>query len=133
MERIEPISEQYANGLLQKWTKRLGLEGWTIVLALNCQQDEMPISGTCGCASYEEVGRTARISILNPACYGDRIPPFNFEKTLIHELLHLKFALLHDGDGYESLQYRVLHQCIEDLARAFAECAEEVAIHDEAE
>ena len=42
---------------------------------------------------------------------------FEDRKTLVHELLHLKFCLL--GDSGNDLQDRYVHQLIDDLARAF--------------
>ena len=50
------------------------------------------VRNTAGCTEWSEAIKTARIEIINPACYGDRIVPFDFEKTLVHELLHLKFS-----------------------------------------
>lgn len=55
------------------------------------------------------------IRIINPELYGERIIPFDFEKTLVHELLHLKFCLLESDD---ELRNRVIHMLIEDMARA---------------
>lgn len=63
--------------------------------------------------------KTARIEIINPACYGDRIVPFNFEKTLVHELLHLKFSFWCQNE--DDVGDRVMHQMIDDLARALTE------------
>lgn len=55
----------------------------------------------------------------NSACYGDRIVPFNFEKTLVHELLHLKFSFWCQNE--DDVGDRVMHQMIDDLARALTE------------
>lgn len=59
------------------------------------------------------------IEIINPACYGDRIVPFDFEKTLVHELLHLKFSFWCQNE--DDIGDRVMHQMIDDLARALTE------------
>lgn len=103
--------------LLEKWQKRLDLTDWVIDLRDNMTPDEMSLQGVAGQCEWQEVKKTAVISIIKPECYGERITPFDFEKTLVHELLHIKFCLL-DNSGND-LQDRVLHQIIEDLAKAF--------------
>ena len=45
--------------------------------------------------------------------------PFNFEKTLVHELLHLKLTFWCQNE--DSVSDRLMHQIIDDLARAFTE------------
>lgn len=104
--------------LLKEWQHRLGLNDWTIVLCEDLTNDEMTLDGCAGCCSTQEVNKTAKIELLKPECYGDRIKPYDIEKTLVHELLHAKFALL---DGVSDLHDRVLHQIIEDLAKAFVD------------
>lgn len=103
--------------LLKKWQKRLGLQDWTIKLCTNCRPEEMAVREVTGCAEWSEAIKVAKIEILDPLYYGDCIIPFNFEKTLVHELLHLKMSFwCQDTDDVED---RVMHQIIDDLARAF--------------
>ena len=45
--------------------------------------------------------------------------PFSFEKTLVHELLHLKLTFWCQNE--DSVSDRLMHQIIDDLARAFTE------------
>ena len=75
------------------------------------------MSGGAGCTEWSEAVKTARIEIIDPEYYGERIVPFNFEKTLIHELLHLKMSFWCQND--DNVEDRVMHQIIDDLARAF--------------
>ena len=105
--------------LLEKWKRKLCLQEWRIKLLTRLRPEEMTVSNTAGCTEWSEAIKTARIEIINPACYGDRIVPFNFEKTLVHELLHLKFSFWCQ-DEY-SVADRLMHQSIADLARAFTE------------
>ena len=82
--------------------------------------EEMTASNTAGCTEWSEAIKTARIEIINHACYGDRILPFDFEKkTLVHELLHLKFSFWCQNEN--DVGDRVMHQMIDDLARALTE------------
>lgn len=105
--------------LLEKWKRKLCLQEWRIKLLTRLRPEEMTMDDVAGCTEWSEAIKTARIEIINPACYGDRIVPFNFEKTLVHELLHLKFSFW-SQDEY-SVADRLMHQYIDDLARAFTE------------
>lgn len=105
--------------LLVEWQKRLGLTDWTIKLVDNCMPDCMSIQDVSGCTVWTECNKTARIEMLDPAYYGNRITPYDWEKTLVHELLHLKTSLV--SDKVDDLQERYMHQMIDDLARAFVD------------
>ena len=109
--------------LLQKWQKRLGLSEWVIRLDADAIPSDMMLRDVAGETEWTESNKSAVIRILNESCYGDRIVPFNFEKTLIHELLHLKLCLL--GESGNDFQDRYVHQLIDDLARAFSETAQD--------
>ena len=102
--------------MLDKWLKRLGLQDWTVALQSDCRPDEMTNAGVSGETEYTEEIKCAYVRILDEKYYGARIKPFCYEQTLIHELLHLKFALLDNSDN--DIHDRLLHQCIDDLATA---------------
>lgn len=105
--------------LLSEWKKRLGLNDWVIKLNTNCKPEDMCIEDIAGCAEWTESNKTARIDILGEEYYGERITPYDFEKTLVHELLHLKTSLV--SDDVPDLQARYMHQMIDDLARALVD------------
>ena len=113
--------------LLDEWTTRLGLKDWFIILETNVDPEKMPLQNADGCVSYEEVIKSAKIQIINPdEIKNDNtniiLRPFDFEETLVHELLHIKFCLLECGEDWEKdLQLRLLHQIIDDIARALVE------------
>ena len=103
--------------LLEEWQNRLGLQDWRIKLHGKCKPEDMAVENVAGCTEWNETLKTARIEILDPAYYGERVIPFDWEKTLVHELLHLKTCFV--SDGVSELQVRITHQMIDDLARAF--------------
>lgn len=105
--------------LLEEWKIRLGLYDWHIKLYPKCKPDEMDLEEVAGCASWQESNKTAKIDILKPKYYGKSVVPFDFEKTLVHELLHLKLCLVADDE--ETFQGRYMHQIIDDLARALVD------------
>lgn len=94
--------------LLEKWKRKLCLQEWRIKLLTHLHPEEMMVRNTTGCTEWSEAIKTARIEIINPACYGDRIVPFDFEKTLVHELLHLKFSFWCQNE--DDVGDRVMHQ-----------------------
>lgn len=106
-------------GLLKEWQKRLALMDWRIALQTNCEPEEMGIVDSAGCVQWEESSKTALIQIVKPERYGKRVVPFDFEKTLVHELMHLKTCLFYDND--DELRERIVHQAIDDIARALVD------------
>lgn len=105
--------------LLQEWQNRLFLSEWRIKLVDNCKPEDMTLQNCAGCTDWSETIKTARIEIIDPKYYGERIVPFDWEKTLVHELLHLKTCLV--SDMVDDLQARYMHQMIDDLARSFVD------------
>ena len=105
--------------LLDEWQTRLGLHDWRIKLNDNCKPDDMPVEESDGATEWTECNKTARIDILDPQYYGERIIPFDYERILVHELLHLKTCLV--SDHVPDLQARYMHQMIDDLARALVD------------
>ena len=108
--------------LLNEWTTRLGLKDWLVILFDNCNPEDMVLDNSDGCVSYEETTRAAKIQIVDPEKRQSGLRPFNYEETLVHELLHIKLCLLERGENWENkLQLRLLHQYIDDLARALVD------------
>lgn len=104
---------------LQEWQERLGLQEWRISLHDCVPAGEMMEENADGFTEFQEVNRTARIQIMDPDEYGERVIPFDYERVLVHELLHLKLCLISETFGADPLHERVAHQLIDDMARAF--------------
>lgn len=118
------ITQKQANVLLKEWQIRLGLQDWRIKLVTNCKPNEMELENCAGCTDWTESIKTARIEILDKNYYGKRIVPFDFEKILVHELLHLKLCLV--SNNVDEFQERYMHQIIDDLARALIDAKRSV-------
>lgn len=108
-----------ANKLMKEWQKRLCMQDWRIVLYTDCMPDEMNVDDSSGCVSWQESTKTACIQILDPKYYGSRVTPFDFEKTLVHELMHLKMCMMYKREG--SLRERLTHQVLDDISRALVD------------
>lgn len=109
--------------LLKEWKERLGLQDWKITLYYNCNFEDMELGEVCGETHWTTPIKEATISIIGEEEYGeDRTLKYDFEKTLVHELLHIKFSLIDlmpRNGGYEAnVAESVRHQLIDDLARA---------------
>lgn len=105
--------------LAKEWKHRFGLDDWEIAINPNCAPSEMTLDDVDGCSVWTECNKTARIEILAEEYYGERIRPYDFERILVHELLHLKLSIV--SDQVEPTQARYMHQIIDDLARAFVD------------
>jgi len=109
---------RYKVSLLNEWIERLGLQDWAIILDTECHPAEMKLQGTLGCTSWEESTKSAFIQIVDPEKMEGLTRDFDFEEILVHELLHLKMTLLSTNGSEETVSDRVLHQLIDDIARA---------------
>lgn len=58
--------------LLEKWKRKLCLQEWRIKLLTHLHPEEMMVRNTTGCTEWSEAIKTARIEIINPACYGEQ-------------------------------------------------------------
>ena len=93
--------------LIGRSKRKLCVQEWRIKLLTHLRPEEMTMNDVARCSEWSESIKTARIEIIDPAYYGDRIVPFDFEKTLVHELLHLKFSFWcqNEDDIYD----RIMH------------------------
>lgn len=103
--------------LLKKWQSILGLTDWVIDLRDNCAPDDFILKNVNGECEYNEMLKCAVIRLLDEKYYEKRVLPYDKEKTLIHELLHIKFSFLQESGN--DLQERIVHQLIDDLAKSF--------------
>ncbi len=91
---IEFKTQEELDACLAYWQRLLFLENWIIKAEL-CDVDEIQTPDSAGENIWQYVNRTSMIRILrNPPA--DRIAKVSHEKTLVHELLHLK--IIYDFD-----------------------------------
>ena len=110
--------------LLNEWVERLGLQNWRIKLKIN-QDEEQMRENTAGNVDFIEEIRCAVIKIISESDYPeDSVLEYDFERILVHELLHIKFTLFDNTRWLDetNMPDRHLHQLIDDMARALV-CA----------
>lgn len=111
------MTEREANELFYKWSGILHLEAWDVRFQWRVRARDMNIADALGCTSYKHESHQAIIQMLDPVDFENDLFQYDYEKTLVHELLHLKFADLDDSG--DPLRDKLTHQMIDDLARAF--------------
>lgn len=105
------------NDLLEEWQERLGLQDWAIILRFNLLEEDM--NNNAGETKWENSNKVAEIYIIREEDHNSIIP-YDFERILVHELLHIKFGYLQiEPSNYEEQVFdEAQHQLIDDLARA---------------
>ncbi len=107
--------------LLAEWRNRLGLQDWHIELNEGCRPEDMDMQNAEGCTTWVESTKTAVIDLLAPEFYPTNAVSrgVDYERTLVHELLHCKLSLIQDTEN--QTQNRFVHMLIDDLARAMVD------------
>lgn len=114
--------------ILKYWKKNLGMMDWDLYLKSECNGEEM--EGCLGLSWHSTVYKYGKIKIAERRTFlnavqskaKDESIDRKMEQTVVHELLHIKFSIIHDdvedGMSKSSAIYSVLHQNIEDLSVA---------------
>ena len=118
------MTEEKAQMLFEKWVNILDLGSWNIHFEWSVKEKDMPEEDTTGYTQYLHTKKQAIITMLDPADFEIDNEYFNYdyEQTLVHELLHLKFSDIEDSEN--ELQNKLLHQLIDSLAKSFIKVKE---------
>jgi hypothetical protein len=105
------------NKLTLDWKKLLGISDWETNVILS-RENKMPVKGAA-CCQYCFDRKTADVYILDSIDYED-FPkwPQDMEQSLVHELLHLRFAPW-DKKCKKGLELSWMEQTVDALAKAF--------------
>lgn len=117
----ENMNNDEVEKLLNEWQERLELQDWAIILRYDCKRNDMDDPDySIAETTWETTNKCARIKVISKEEYGERMLAYDFEKTLVHELLHCKFSMIDkDLNTYEGIvAEQARHQLIDDLARA---------------
>lgn len=114
-ETVE-VTEAIARKLLDRWVRILHLEEWNINFQWKVRAKDMIGQDCIGCTSANVVSRQAIIQMIDPVDFENPDFPYDYEKTLVHELLHLTFWDMDDtGDD---LRDKLIHIMVDRMARA---------------
>ena len=100
------------------WQKVLGLQDWYIILNFSAHVDDFQDRYSIGQCELRTVLKQAYIKILDEKCHKayNKADKYDFELTLLHELMHVKLAYLDDSKN--DLQNLLVHAMVEDMAKA---------------
>jgi hypothetical protein len=112
--------------LCREWQERLNLTNWTINVEIK-RYHEMPDEWGGSC-DYKPVNLDAWIYLLHP---GDTegmelMRPFDMEKMLVHELLHIHFSAFFEKEP--GLIHVAQEQTIEQIARALVRLKRQIGV-----
>lgn len=96
------------------WQRRLRLQDWDVELTIQRARD-MPEDGLQGFCSQHETKRRAYIALVDPV---DADPGWDWEVTLVHELLHVPMSEVLKGDYRKSPEGIAAERFIDAQARA---------------
>lgn len=102
------------------WQARLGLSEWDVRAELMDRGDSGSSldEGTDANICFTINRKTAHIQMRHPDAYANPLWPYDMEKTLVHELLHIHFEPLYELTKRNDRAETALEQPIEALAKA---------------
>ena len=101
--------------LCSEWQERLRLKHWDVALRI-ARASEFETKESQGECTWTLSTALAAIKILDPIDYPETPFPQDMEKTLVHELLHLKFCEF-DNTNRGSLSETMMERTIDHIAR----------------
>lgn len=119
------MTERRAVELYNKWVNILRLQEWDIRFYWKVDPKRLAIPDSAGCSSYNSVCMQAVIEIADLDLYETDMKGFevDYEQVLVHELLHLKFALIYDSA--EGVHEEAMHRLIDQMANALVKANRE--------
>ena len=112
-------------GLCQKWQDILKLNNWDIVIKLG-RQDELSEPDREGEVFINIAKGEALIHLLDPDIQYDFPFPYDMEKVLVHELLHLSCATFEPEE--DPLRHDLWERMIEQTAKTLVEFQRKVEV-----
>lgn len=122
LEAINKLSGKALTKKVRYWQKKLALMDWEIITNL---VSESELNGKAGTVSWDTETKQAIINIVDPKTITTELDfPYDLEKVLVHELLHLHSApfdtFKEGGNKYIALE--VMINKVADSLVNFARC-----------
>lgn len=113
------FTEDELKKLCSFWQNQLKLNNWRIAIGIE-RKTAFNNSQSIGEIDYVLPLRQAIIKVLDPLDYPNSPFKQDMEITLVHELLHLHFALF-EPKSDDSLEFLIMESTIEQLANILVE------------
>jgi hypothetical protein len=114
------LTERQLQRLCAQWQKRLRVQDWDVRVRVKRRHQMELESKRAGC-NYSLKLKEALIEIQSPLDYQPSVWPNDMEQSLVHELLHLHFALFSADD--ETPEGVAQEQAIDLIASALVSLA----------
>lgn len=115
MAKTKQFSSNVDN-ILKTWIILLGLSEWDISWRIASEKSAISEDSLAE-VQVESSVKWAHI-VIAPLSKFEADADRSLQQVLIHELLHIKFALI-QPDDLDTTEYRVQHQLIDELATTF--------------
>lgn len=111
-------SQEELETLGHEWQEKLGLQNWNICFEL-CRQCDFKLQNVNGENSWTRANMTSIINVLKSDEAYNPCFKYDMELIVVHELLHLYFAVLQPDSGSE--EEMQVEQSIELIAKALVQ------------
>ncbi|MGE5572944.1 MAG: hypothetical protein ACM3ZU_08010 [Bacteroidota bacterium] len=120
------MTQEALETLCRTWQKRLRLQDWIVEVRVVRARD-MATEGDLGNSMWNLTARRAIVKLLDPIDHSpeDQVP-YDPEQTLVHELLHIHFALCDTKP--ETPERTAQEQAIDSIASALVALASSPSI-----
>lgn len=115
MAKTKQFSSSVDN-ILKTWIILLGLSEWDISWHIASEKSDISEDSLAE-VQVESSVKWAHI-VVAPLSKFEAEVDRSLQQVLVHELLHIKFALI-QPDDLDTTEYRVQHQLIDELATTF--------------
>jgi hypothetical protein len=115
MAKTKQFSSSVDN-ILKTWIILLGLSEWDISWHIASEKSDISEDSLAE-VQVESSVKWAHI-VIAPLSKFEAEVDRSLQQVLVHELLHIKFALI-QPDDLDTTEYRVQHQLIDELATTF--------------
>jgi hypothetical protein len=112
----EDCTEELLLELTREWQRRLMLQDWLVKVYFVRGSE---ITGKAGRTNFQFSKKQAVIRLTELADSDGWDIPYDVEKTLVHELLHLSVAGTDPDGNRKGLEIDMEEQCVDSLAVAF--------------
>jgi len=100
------------------WVKILRIEDWEVLIRFK-RAENMTLEEVQGECIFNFTDRQAIVNIIDPLDWIDIEFKQDFEKIVVHELLHIKFSEAFDEAFNEDVfKDKLIHRLLNDLAKS---------------
>lgn len=113
---MQTMTKEHAQKLFDRWVSALGLGEWEIRFNWRVRGIDMPDREMLGVTRYCLSSMQAEVSMVAEEDAPESGFAYDYERTLVHELMHIKLAVVDDSG--DEVHDNTVHMLVEQMARA---------------